>query len=153
MTTQPPDDILGALEQSITNARKHRVEKSAAMKEYLRYVDSVTGTTGWRWGYFDPDGLFVGVRIPDRDDFVDPDSLREPKVTDRPYVQDNLSTRAEVARRGLHDLSGWEDPEHGWIDPLDDDETRTEVRRTLTELGRAGHLESRTQVYPRTPTQ
>lgn len=114
------------------------------MMEYLRYVASTSGTTGWRWGYFDPDGLFVAVRMPVPDDFVDPGSLNEPKVLDRVYVADNLSTRAEIARRGLHDLSGYDDPEFGWVDPLDDDETRTEVRRTLTELGRTGRLESRT---------
>ena len=114
------------------------------MMEYLRYVDSTSGTTGWRWGYFDPDGLFVAVRQAAPADFADPDSLREPKDTGRVYVPENGSTRAEIARRGLHDLSGWDDPEYGWVDPLDDDETRTEVRRTLTELGRTGRLESRT---------
>lgn len=47
-----------------------------------------------------------------------------------------LSIRAEMARLGLApaQMTTYEDPERGWLDPLDDDEMRTAVRRLMSAL-------------------
>lgn len=44
--------------------------------------------------------------------------------------------QAEMARAGLHDLSPYDDPEFGWINPLDDTEVQVAVRRFLAHLRR-----------------
>lgn len=50
-----------------------------------------------------------------------------------------LHLRAEMARRGLvfSQLLPYDDPEHGWTDPLDDGETRIEIRRFMGQLWQA----------------
>ena len=58
-------------------------------------------------------------------------------------------TRVEIARRGLHSLEPYWSPDvDGYIDPLDDPETRLEVRRTLRLLFRDGFIPSRTDPNP-----
>lgn len=52
------------------------------------------------------------------------------------------SDLADIYRRGLHDLNPWWSPDiDGMVDPLDDPEVRTEVRRyfrrRITELQEA----------------
>lgn len=50
----------------------------------------------------------------------------------------SLKLRARMARAGFApaQIYPYEDPERGWTDPLDDDETRTEMRRFFAELWR-----------------
>lgn len=43
---------------------------------------------------------------------------------------------ATIARAGLHDLMPWDSPDTGWTDPLDDPETKAEVRSFLGRLFR-----------------
>jgi hypothetical protein len=49
------------------------------------------------------------------------------------------SLRAHMARRGLmfNQLAPFEDPERGWVDPLDDHETRDEARRFMGQVWKA----------------
>jgi hypothetical protein len=59
-------------------------------------------------------------------------------------------TRAEIARRGLHDLQPyWSPDSDSMVDPLDEDETRTAIRTALRQLFRDGFLPSRTSAYPK----
>lgn len=50
-----------------------------------------------------------------------------------------MSLRAHMARRGLmfDQLAPYDDPERGWVDPLDDDDVRIEVRRFVGQLWKA----------------
>lgn len=50
-----------------------------------------------------------------------------------------MKMRAEMARGGIApiQLQPYEDPERGWVDPLDGDESRTVVRRFMHALWRA----------------
>ena len=52
-----------------------------------------------------------------------------------------MHIRAEMARAGIAPMQNrpWDDPERGYVDPLNDDETRTTLRRFLAALwgGRA----------------
>lgn len=54
-------------------------------------------------------------------------------------LSDPVHLRAEMARAGIAPMHNrpYDDPERGWVDPLDDDETRTIVRRFLAALWRA----------------
>jgi hypothetical protein len=50
-----------------------------------------------------------------------------------------LHLRAEMARAGIAPSNNrpYDDPERGYVDPLDDDEARTIMRRFLAALWRA----------------
>jgi hypothetical protein len=50
-----------------------------------------------------------------------------------------MNLRAEMARAGIAPMHNqpYEDPERGWVDPLDDDEARTILRRFLAALWRS----------------
>lgn len=50
-----------------------------------------------------------------------------------------MQIRAEMARAAIAPMHvfPYDDPERGWVDPLDDDETRTVLRRFLGALWRA----------------
>lgn len=54
-------------------------------------------------------------------------------------LSDPVGLRAKMARAGLNPLQlrTYDDLEHGWVDPLDDDEMRTIVRRFMSSLWRA----------------
>ncbi len=67
---------------------------------------------------------------------------RAPTVTDPGDKAKATSDLADLYRRGLHDLAPWWSPDiDGMVDPLDDPEVRTEVRRyfrrRITELQEA----------------
>lgn len=45
-----------------------------------------------------------------------------------------LNLRAEMARAGLHNLSHYDDPERGWVNPLNDPDQQGEVRAFCRRL-------------------
>lgn len=50
-----------------------------------------------------------------------------------------MHLRAEMARAGLAPMQvhPYDDPERGWVDPLNDHETRTTIRQFMFALWRA----------------
>ena len=50
-----------------------------------------------------------------------------------------MALRAEMARQGLmfHQLLPYDDPERGYVDPLDDHETKVAVRRFMGRIWQA----------------
>lgn len=58
----------------------------------------------------------------------DPLDLRKP-----------FAIRAEMARRGFAPglLLPYDDPDRGWVDPLDDQETKADVRGFMAEVWKA----------------
>ena len=59
-------------------------------------------------------------------------SVAEPLDLSRP-----MNLRAEMARSGLHSLTSYDDPERGWVNPLDDPEQQQLVRSFLNRLWQA----------------
>jgi len=67
-----------------------------------------------------------------------------------------MHIRAEMARRGLTfgHLLAYEDPHRGWVDPLNDDETKVAVRGFMADLWqacRAGELAAQSGSSDPTP--
>lgn len=50
-----------------------------------------------------------------------------------------LHIKAEMARKGIApmQLQGYEDPERGWVDPMDDMDTKAAIRHLLSEIWKA----------------
>ncbi len=60
---------------------------------------------------------------------------------------DAIALAAEMARHGLHCLSGYDDPEFDWVEPLDGCETQAEVKR-LTSVIFQGAMARKSATQP-----
>lgn len=59
------------------------------------------------------------------------------EAVDRLDLAKPMAIRAEMARKGLIHLMPYDDPERGWVDPLNNQETKAAVRAFMGRLWRA----------------